>query len=323
VELEDMEVGMSDLGAHEVIVLATRSVISPGSELAYYRGHAQEGVLPRSERPGYPFHPGYAMAGTVLAAGPESGLSAGDAVLSHTPHQSVVRFDRREQVCLRLPDGLSVDVAPFARLAQVGAVSLQMSSARPGDTVAVLGLGPIGNLIAQLAAAASYVVVGVDPSPERRELGRRCGLDRVVSLEEADGELARLGGARLVLECSGRAAAVLLSTELCARHGEVMTVGVPWRPDPEVLASAVVARVFESYLALRSGWEWQVPLYGDGASRSVAGCTSWVFQRLLDASIRTAPLVGDTIAPEQVKSAYERLDTRPEVYATIIIDWER
>ena len=83
------------------------------------------------------------MVGTVLAAGEASGVTEGSTVLSHTRHQSVARFDHRERLCVPLPAGLGVDVAPLARLAQVGGVSLQLAAARPGDSVAVIGLGPL------------------------------------------------------------------------------------------------------------------------------------------------------------------------------------
>ena len=118
------------------------------------------------------------MVGTVLAAGEASGVTEGSTVLSHTRHQSVARFDHRERLCVPLPAGLGVDVAPLARLAQVGGVSLQLAAARPGDSVAVIGLGPVGNLVAQLAHVSGYRVVGVERSARRRALAQACGLKR-------------------------------------------------------------------------------------------------------------------------------------------------
>ena len=123
VELEEVIVDLRELGPHEVVVQAHRSVISPGTELAHYRGDSLVGLLPPAQRPHQPFHPGYAMAGTVLAAGSDSGFAAGTSVLSHTPHQSVVRFDPRQRVCLPLPAGIDLDIAPFARLGQIGGMT--------------------------------------------------------------------------------------------------------------------------------------------------------------------------------------------------------
>jgi hypothetical protein len=68
VELEDMIVDLRELGPHEVVVQARRSVISAGTELAHYRGDSLLGLLPPVQRPHQPFHPGYAMAGTVRCA---------------------------------------------------------------------------------------------------------------------------------------------------------------------------------------------------------------------------------------------------------------
>jgi threonine dehydrogenase-like Zn-dependent dehydrogenase len=244
---------------------------------------------------------------------------AGTSVLSHTPHQSVVRFDARQRVCLPLPAGIDLDIAPFARLGQVGGISLQLTAARPGDTVAVIGLGPVGNLVAQLAQASGYRVVSVERSPGRRELARSTGLSTVVAPEDA-GDAVAPAGASLVLECSGSQHAVLLATEICARHGEVMMIGAPWRREPEVAASSVTARAFERFLSLRSGWEWQVPLY-DG-ERSVAGCTRWVLQRLADGSVATRRLVSGTITPDRAHAAYDVLDSEPERHLTFLFDWE-
>ena len=187
VDLQQIEVDVDDLGAYEVVVQARRSVISPGTEVAHYRGDSLSGALPHAQRRGEPFYPGYAMVGTVLAAGTATGLAAGTNVLSHTSHQSLTRFDHRERVCVPLPADIDVDVAPFGRLVQVGGISLQLSSARPGDTVAVVGLGPVGNLVAQLANTSGYRVVGVERSAARRGLARMTGLETVVSPEDAVG----------------------------------------------------------------------------------------------------------------------------------------
>jgi 2-desacetyl-2-hydroxyethyl bacteriochlorophyllide A dehydrogenase len=318
-ELEQIDLNLDDLGPHEIVVRAKRSVISPGTELAHYRGDNRSGPLRHTVRPGQPFFPGYAMVGTVMARGNEVAFLEGTDVLSHTPHQTVARFDCRERVCVPLPAGLGVDVAPFARLAQVGGVSLQLADARPGDTVAVIGLGPVGNLVAQLAQASGYRVIAVERSAARRSVAHATGLKSVVSPEEA-GDAYLPAEARLVLECSGSASAVVLATEICSRHGQVMMVGAPWRAEPEVAATLITGRLFERFVSLRSGWEWQVPLYGD---RSVAACTAWVLDRLADGAIDTAPLTSGTVPPEAAASAYQMLAGDPEHHMTFLLDWER
>src|SRR5579875_695188 len=321
VEVVAGEVDPGDLGPEEVVVGAKYSVISPGTELAHYRGDAANGVLAHAGRRGYPFYPGYAMSATVLAAGPDTGLQPGQRVLSHTPHASVARLDRSRVVCVPVPEGLDDAVVPFARLAQVGGVSLQLSAARAGDVVAVVGLGAIGNLAAQLAQAAGCEVIGVDPSGFRRDVARRSGIEWVGDPDEAKEYLGKGGRARVVIECSGRSAGVVLAADLCAPHGEVFTVGAPWTADPEVPASAVLAPVFEKYLNLRSGWEWQIPRYGDGYGRSIVGCTTWILQQLAAGTVTTEPLVTDVVPPSGAAEAYRRLANEPDHAVTFLIDW--
>jgi|GEM_PF-210055 len=310
-------VDVRKLSPYEVVVEARCSVVSPGTELARYRGEN----FGSGQHGGFPSKPGYAMAGLVLAAGKETGLEEGARVLSYTPHQSIYRFDKRKVLCVPLPDNLAFDVSPFGRLAQVGGVALQVSSARPDDVVAVVGLGPIGNLAAQLAVAGGYRVLGIEKSEYRRELAQACGLQRVVDPSEAQSELSGLGGARLVLECSGSAAALLLSVELCAPYGEILTIGAPWKVEADVPASALVALIFEKYLSLRSGWEWQLPIYDQRTGRSVEACLKWVLRKLADGFVVTSPLVSGTLRPIDAASAYELLDTNPEENFTFLLNW--
>ncbi len=123
-----------------------------------------------------------------------------------------------------------------------------------------------------------------------------------------------------MLKCSGRQQALMASAQCCARHGEVMTVGAPWLVEPELPASAIVAQVFERFLSLRSGWEWQIPRFGPG--RSIASCTSWVLERLAAGATRTGALTGATLRPDEAADAYERLDREPERFTTFLFDWE-
>src|SRR5579875_3137059 len=250
VEVVAGEVDPGDLGPEEVVVGAKYSVISPGTELAHYRGDAANGVLAHAGRRGYPFYPGYAMSGVVLAAGPDTGLQPGQRVLSHTPHASVARLDRF-----------------------------------------------------------------------RRDVARRSGIEWVGDPDEAREYLGKGGRARVVIECSGRSAGVVLAVDLCGPHGEVFTVGAPWTADPEVPASAVLAPVLKKYLNLRSGWEWQVPRYGDGYGRSIVGCTTWILQQLAAGTVTTEPLVTDVVPPSGAAEAYRRLANEPDHAVTFLIDW--
>jgi 2-desacetyl-2-hydroxyethyl bacteriochlorophyllide A dehydrogenase len=309
---------------HEVVLRTRYSLISPGTELAHYAGRSDLGR--HIPDPPYPWSPGYAAVGDVLAAGAEAGVEVGDLVLAHTPHQSAVRFDIRRRVCRRVPEGVQPLTATLGRLGQVSAVAIRTSAARPGEWAAVIGLGLVGACATQLLRAAGLRVVGVETIPQRRALAVRSGLALAVdprqdgALEEA---VARTGGCRLVLECSGQPRGVEIGLALAAHHGEVALVGAAWRRDTEVLATDIVRPVFDKFLTLRSGWEWQIPLYGDGPQTSIAACTDWVLSCLRDGSVSADTLITGTVSPGEVATAYDQLLDDPSAHLGVVIDWTR
>lgn len=309
---------------YEVILRTRYSLISPGTELARYAGTADlGGHIPAHP---YPWTPGYAAVGDVLAAGAEAGVAAGDVVLAHTPHQSAARFDCRQWVCRRVPEGVPAPVATLGRLGQVSAVAIRTSRARAGTWAAVIGLGLVGACAAQLLGAAGLRVVGVEPLPPRRALAVRAGLTLAVDPQHdgaLDEVLTQTGGCRVVLECSGHPHGVETALALAAPHGEVVLVGAAWRHDTAVLATDIVRPVFDTFLTLRSGWEWQLPLYGDGPQDSIGACTDWVLCCLREGSVRADTLITSTITPDEAATAYDRLLDDPGAQLGVVIDWTR
>jgi 2-desacetyl-2-hydroxyethyl bacteriochlorophyllide A dehydrogenase len=312
--LEDIDLNSDNLGDHEVVLRTHFSLISPGTELAYWEGEQDLGhrILP------YPFHPGYAAVGEVLEAGSKAGVQSGQSVLAHTQHQSTTRFDARRTVCLPLPERIDPALAPFGRLGQVSAVSIHLMQARPGDTAAVVGLGLVGNCAAQLLRCAGLRVIGIDTNQERRTLAEQCGI--TVPADEA--VAAHGDTCSAVLECSGAAGGVLAALSLARSHGEVFLVGAAWKRDPSVIAADLVRPVFNKYLALRSGWEWQIPLYGDGPEGSIARSSAWVLNCIQDGTFRARELITDIIRPQEIEAAYNGLLTEPSKHMGVIIQWE-
>jgi 2-desacetyl-2-hydroxyethyl bacteriochlorophyllide A dehydrogenase len=108
---------------------------------------------------------------------------------------------------------------------------LDLAGIQSGDRVAILGAGPIGLLMVQLARGAGAALVLVaDPVPAKRELALRLGADEAVDPTTRDlTELLRQrapGGADVVLECVGVTAAARQALELPRRGGTVVWFGV-------------------------------------------------------------------------------------------------
>ena len=75
----------------------------------------------------------------------------------------------------RIPPAVSDEAASFVEPLACCVRAVRRSRVERGDTVAVVGLGSVGNLFVQLYARAGAAVVGVDPIAERLGLARRLG----------------------------------------------------------------------------------------------------------------------------------------------------
>jgi len=97
---------------------------------------------------------------------------------------------------------------------------------RPGERVAVVGLGAVGLMAVQAAAAfGAESVAVVEPLPERRALAMRLGADRTV----APGDAAGLQ-ADIAVECAGTPAAVETAVRAVGAGGRAVVLGIGTRP---------------------------------------------------------------------------------------------
>ncbi|ARP68617.1 alcohol dehydrogenase [Streptomyces pluripotens] len=125
---------------------------------------------------------------------------------------------------------LLADIFPTAY--EVGVLN---GCVRPGDTVAVVGAGPIG--LAAIATARLFAperIIAADLVPARLEAARRLGADAVADVREAPGQLvADLTdglGADVVIEAVGRPESFELCTRMVRPGGHVANIGVHGKP---------------------------------------------------------------------------------------------
>jgi L-iditol 2-dehydrogenase len=144
-----------------------------------------------------------------------------------------------------LPD--HVDDAGGAVLEPLGVAlhAMNLAHLRPGATVVVVGTGPLGLLLVQLArAAGAGRIVAVEPIDVRRAAALACGAAEALDPEQSrDGRLRELAGewgADLVFEVAGNNDAVGIAVDAVRPGGRVMLVGIPG--DDRLELSAATAR---------------------------------------------------------------------------------
>ena len=127
-----------------------------------------------------------------------------------------------------LPEGF--DAVDGLMLEPLGVAVHAVALARPRllESCAVLGLGPIGLLLLQVARCTGAApLLGVDPVAERREAARELGADAV--FPEVGGLLAATGGrgTDLVLEATDSPEGFALAAEAARIGGRIVLVGIP------------------------------------------------------------------------------------------------
>lgn len=128
-----------------------------------------------------------------------------------------------------VPDELTaVEAAPLACAGVTVYNALRRSSARSGDTVAVLGLGGLGHLGVQFASKMGFDTIALARGPEKASLAHKLGASHYIdsATEKTADALQARGGAKVVLATVTNAAAMSATVDGLGRRGELIIVGV-------------------------------------------------------------------------------------------------
>jgi 2-desacetyl-2-hydroxyethyl bacteriochlorophyllide A dehydrogenase len=132
----------------------------------------------------------------------------------------------------RIPDGLDHDKALFAGdVMGTGYHAVVSAGTRPGDTVAVLGLGPVGLCAVQAArVAGASQVIAIDTVEARLEMARSFGAQAVHLTEEDPRAAVKAAtggrGVDVAVDAVGDPRALELAVRLTSKCGIVSVVGV-------------------------------------------------------------------------------------------------
>lgn len=129
-----------------------------------------------------------------------------------------------------LPD--EVDFAPGAPILCAGVTvykGLKETEAKPGQTVAIVGIGGLGHLAVQYAKAMGLHVIAVDISDDKLALATRSGADQVYNAATTDAaaEIGAAGGVEGVLVTAVSPDSFAQGVAMLARGGTMSLVGLP------------------------------------------------------------------------------------------------
>jgi D-arabinose 1-dehydrogenase-like Zn-dependent alcohol dehydrogenase len=132
-----------------------------------------------------------------------------------------------------IPEGLSaIEAGPLMCAGVTTFNSLRNSGARPGEMVAVFGVGGLGHLAIQFASKMGFKTVAIARGKDKEPMARELGAWRYIDsqAQDAAAELAKLGGARVILATvtSGKAMSAILGG--LGVNGKLIVIGAAADP---------------------------------------------------------------------------------------------
>lgn len=160
-----------------------------------------------------------------------------------------------------VPDSVDDRAAALTEPMAIGIHALDKAGASSGDTVVVVGFGPIGATAALAASLAGLRVIIVEALDGRRAFADRLGFSEVidpagVDLRREVRSVTRGMGAEAVIDCTGKQALAAESLELVKRMGTLVLVGLGSGP-AEIDANRIV--LFERRIVGSLGYNHDLP----------------------------------------------------------------
>lgn len=200
----------------------------------------------------------------------------------------------RADLLVALPEGLSLRDAALVEPVAVAVHDVRRSGLVEGDRAVVVGGGPIGTLIATVAARFGAEVVLLEVDPGRRATAAALGIRALDPRDDATtgalDEWTGGAGADVVFEVSGAAAAVLGATGYAKVRGTLVIVAIHPEPRPIDLH-----RVFWRELTILGARVYQRPDY------------ETAIELIADGAIPVDELVSHVLPLEQIGDAFDAL----------------
>jgi predicted dehydrogenase/threonine dehydrogenase-like Zn-dependent dehydrogenase len=327
---------------HHVIVRPHVSLISSGTETAsLHRGGALGAV---AENPSYigkildvmknegPIRTtrevlaklseyavlGYSGAGVVIekhAGVPE--VEIGDRVAyggEGTGHAEAILVGRN--LIAKIPESVAYDHACFTTLGSIALNAVRIANISLGEKIAVIGLGLVGQLIAQLARLQGGVVIATDLKADRVALAKQLGADAsLVGGPVFAQQLSSLTGGvgvdcAIIAAAAKSAAPCRLAVEICRDRGRIVDVGAvelnfPWYESYLKEIQVFMARAYGpgSYDASyeRQGQDYPLPYVRWTEKRNMEEFLRLAAQK----SLHLEGLITHRVPLEEAAKAYE------------------
>jgi predicted dehydrogenase/threonine dehydrogenase-like Zn-dependent dehydrogenase len=263
---------------------------------------------------------GYATAGTVLEVGEGvTDFAPGDLVAcggqDRASHAEIVAVP--QNLCAKIPEGVELSNAAFTTLGAIALHGVRQADVRLGETVAVIGLGLVGQLTVQLLRAAGCRVVGHDTRADAMTLAG-------VAAGETDS-----ADAVIIAASTDSSEPLQLAAQLCRDRGRVVMVG---QTGMEIPRDMFFRKEIEFRLSRSYGPGRYDPVYEDKGVDYPIGYVRWTEQRNMDAflqllatkKLNVTPLITHVFPIDDAVKAYDLITgTKPEHFVGVLLQYPK
>ncbi len=314
-----------DPAPNEVLVQSHKTLISTGTE-GICLGRMFESGTHWAAWVQYPFSPGYCQIGHVVAVGSEvTDFQEGQRVAARSHHRqyNLVPLMRLHPIPDTVPDDEAASWFGLASIVQNGVRNVGHAL---GDAVAIVGAGPLGQLVTQyVRLLGAREIIVIDPAVKRVEMacahGATIGLTTTVEqaqqqvLEATDGN-----GADVVYDVTGNAGVLEHALPLVRRFGKLMVLGDTGSPSQQHMTKDLVTRGIRVFGAHDTN---PPPVTSDYAPWSHKQMVQLFFKYLRRGDMRTGDLITHRFDPREAPAAYRLLQEDRANTLGVLFDWER
>ncbi|MFH2002791.1 MAG: bi-domain-containing oxidoreductase, partial [Planctomycetota bacterium] len=283
-----------------------------------------------------PFPLGYSCAGIVVEVGEGvTGFSRGDRVAcagqdyaSHAEMNFVPK-----NLCVKIPDNVNMEAASFVTLGAIAFQAVRQADPRLGETVAVIGLGLLGQIVVQLLKASGCTVLGVDLDASKVELAHELGCDQAVTDNALEAAM-EITGARgmdsvIIAASTPSSRPIEMAGEMCRAKGTVVVLGAVGMNVPRKI---YYERELDLRLSMSYGPGRYDPSYEEYGHDYPYGYVRWTENRNMAAFLRLVaenkvslePLITHRFDIDGALEAYDTIGgANKSPYLGIILNYPR
>ncbi len=308
--------------AGELLLQTTRTLISTGTEGIVLTGNFSPGTH-WDRWVSYPFRAGYSHAGRVVGIGEGvEGWKIGDRAATYGGHTSYEIVQATQAV--RIPEGVSDEDATWAALGSTTQIGARTANHIMGDSVVVIGLGLLGQLVNQYARLLGALdVIAVDTAPRRLEMAAAHGATETLQMSAADAlphveRITRGRRADVVYDVTGNPVVFATALPLARDLGTLVLLGDAGNPQEQRLTPDVIKRG----VRIAGAHMTHAPAgHTPGVRWSRYGMRELFLTYLQRGQMRVKDLNTHRYKPEQASEAYTMLQRERATAMGVIFEW--